>query len=528
MPQKTPYIPDFNIVEQCGQGGSSTVWLGVDYDGIRRAIRIIDLVRGRSREQIEAEKNAISLYRNVANRHENLLDILYIGKTNEYLYYVTELADDTGDVQSRYNPDTLAYRIYAHKLSKEEMLNCISEILDGVEQLHVNGIAHHDLKPENILFLHGRLKIGDPGLMAPILEPAHGGTTGFRPTWNDADGIAADIYAIGKIIYCLYSGMDASDFPVLPSGLKLRKVAALNRIALKCCSESPERRYKNVAQIQCDIENLRNRPTWRSRLRIANAVSTPLLILLLLALAFFHFKPKAEARMRRIPEKTALSRFHALRAAASEWNLKSTLTALQNLRECSPEINEDPEFRDYFRTLSDHLAWLGVYHPKNDMQFMLRDFLGALKSLKPSEQEENIVKRTLQMTEKDELCPSMLVLYYRIARRQGNAEKAEKILQELKNFDISGLNRVSAAICWIRLALLLTREQRFDDALLFARHAEKLAPYFYGAYVVQFQIHYLRKDYAAAADAMRRLYKIQPDNILLPNLAGLLADHAAQ
>lgn len=85
MPQKTPYIPDFNIVEQCGQGGSSTVWLGVDYDGIRRAIRIIDLVRGRSREQIEAEKNAISLYRNVANRHENLLDILYIGKTNEYL-----------------------------------------------------------------------------------------------------------------------------------------------------------------------------------------------------------------------------------------------------------------------------------------------------------------------------------------------------------------------------------------------------------------------------------------------------------
>lgn len=528
MPQKTPYIPDFNIVEQCGQGGSSTVWLGVDYDGIRRAIRIIDLVRGRSREQIEAEKNAISLYRNVANRHENLLDILYIGKTNEYLYYVTELADDTGDVQSRYNPDTLASRIYAHKLSKEEMLNCISEILDGVEQLHVNGIAHHDLKPENILFLHGRLKIGDPGLMAPILEPAHGGTTGYRPTWNDADGIAADIYAIGKIIYCLYSGMDASDFPVLPSGLKLRKVAALNRIALKCCSESPKRRYKNVAQIRCDIENLRNRPTWRSRLRIANAVSTPLLILLLLALAFFHFKPKAEARMRRIPEKTALSRFHALRAAASEWNLKSTLAALQNLRECSPEINEDPEFRDYFRTLSDHLAWLGVYHPKNDMQFMLRDFLGALKSLKPSEQEENIVKRTLQMTEKDELCPSMLVLYYRITRRQGNAEKAEKILQELKNFDISGLNRVSAAICWIRLALLLTREQRFDDALLFARNAEKLAPYFYGAYVVQFQIHYLRKDYAAAADAMRRLYKIQPDNILLPNLAGLLADHAAQ
>lgn len=70
-----PKIPNFTIVEQCGRGGSSTVWLAIDSDGIRRAIRIMDSVDPENKERIEAEGNAISMYRNVANQHPNLLDI---------------------------------------------------------------------------------------------------------------------------------------------------------------------------------------------------------------------------------------------------------------------------------------------------------------------------------------------------------------------------------------------------------------------------------------------------------------------
>ena len=50
-----PKIPNFTIVEQCGRGGSSTVWLAIDSDGIRRAIRIMDSVDPENKERIEAE-----------------------------------------------------------------------------------------------------------------------------------------------------------------------------------------------------------------------------------------------------------------------------------------------------------------------------------------------------------------------------------------------------------------------------------------------------------------------------------------
>lgn len=70
-----PKIPNFNIVELCGRGGSSEVWLGIDDDGIKRAIRIMDKVNEGNAHRIELESKAIALYRNVANQHVNLLEI---------------------------------------------------------------------------------------------------------------------------------------------------------------------------------------------------------------------------------------------------------------------------------------------------------------------------------------------------------------------------------------------------------------------------------------------------------------------
>ena len=94
----------------------------------------------------------------------------------------------------------------------------------------------------------------------------------------------------------------------------------------------------------------------------------------------------------------------------------------------------------------------------------------------------------------------------------------------LKDFDISGLNRITVAIGYTRLALYLCHEKRYDDALLFSLRAEKLAPYLYGVYIVLFQVYYLREDYPNAERTMRKLYKLQPENVLLPKLYALLSE----
>lgn len=368
---RKPQIPDFNIVEQCGQGGSSTVWLAIDYDGIRRAIRILDRITPRTHGRVEAEAKAISLYRNVANRHENLLDILYIGKTEEYLYYVTELADDAGDIQSKYQPDTLAWRIQNKNYSKSEMLDYIESILDGVEQLHSNRLAHHDLKPENILFLHHRLKIGDPGLSAPIPEPAHGGTNGFLPPWPEPNGIESDIYAIGKIIYCLYSRMDATEFPEIPIDLKIKAVADLNRIALKCCEESPEFRYRCVAEIRKDICALRKLPAWKKVLHSVYAYLPPVLGSLLILMLILHFTPALKKHLQRVPLENGKEQLRNLKHSISNWNLIETFQELERLKENSLGLARDPEFSEFYSQLADHVEWLQVYRSSGGTQFLL-------------------------------------------------------------------------------------------------------------------------------------------------------------
>lgn len=112
MGTEFPRIPGFKLVEQCGRGGSGTVYLGVDCDGIHRAIRVLRPDPERP-EQREVEAAAIAAYRNIAREQKHLIDILYIGRGRDFLYYIMPLADSERDPRCRYKPRTLAGEISA-------------------------------------------------------------------------------------------------------------------------------------------------------------------------------------------------------------------------------------------------------------------------------------------------------------------------------------------------------------------------------------------------------------------------------
>ena len=250
-----PKIPNFTLLEECGHGSIGSVWLAADSDGIRRAIRVMDLADSANKERIEAESHAIALYRSVANHHPNLLDILYVGRTAKYLYYVTDPADNAESSGCAYRADTLADRMARDPYSAAETQNYIEAILNGLEHLHKNNLAHRDLKPENILFIHNELKIADPGLTAPIAKTSESGTKDFLPHQR-TDGEEADIYAVGKIIYCLYSRRNASCFPEIPMEIDISSIALWNEIALKCCGDG-KASYHKVADIRADVKKIR-------------------------------------------------------------------------------------------------------------------------------------------------------------------------------------------------------------------------------------------------------------------------------
>jgi serine/threonine-protein kinase ULK/ATG1 len=50
------------------------------------------------------------------------------------------------------------------RLSEEEVIKILAQILTGVQAMHAQYVIHRDLKPENILMHDGIAKLGDFGL----------------------------------------------------------------------------------------------------------------------------------------------------------------------------------------------------------------------------------------------------------------------------------------------------------------------------------------------------------------------------
>ena len=256
--EKLPHVPGFRLIEQCGRGGSGSVYLGIDRDGVRRAVRI---VHSEVRRTVERENAAVARYRNLAHGNAHLIDILYSGHIRSTFYYILPLADSASARQYRYCPLTLAEKLRRGGCSSEEKLRIVRDIADAVAFLHEHGVAHRDLKPENILFVDGVLKVADPGLLAPAWRFSTGGTREFSPS-RPRSGCRTDIYAAGMIMYCVFTGFPPEKFPQLPPDWKDGFHSHLNRMILKCC-DPDGRGYRTAAELAADLETLElPRPRW--------------------------------------------------------------------------------------------------------------------------------------------------------------------------------------------------------------------------------------------------------------------------
>lgn len=106
----------------------------------------------------------------------------------------------------------------------EEIYKIFYEIVTGVEYIHSNKLIHRDLKPDNIFFTaEGKVKIGDFGLVAPLMNP--NGGSAYRTIGKGTDlymspeqenerhyDAKTDIFPLGLIwfemLWKLSSGME--------------------------------------------------------------------------------------------------------------------------------------------------------------------------------------------------------------------------------------------------------------------------------------------------------------------------------
>jgi serine/threonine protein kinase/WD40 repeat protein len=301
-----PHLAGYEIVGELGRGGMGVVYQA-RHVALKRLVALKMILAGPygdpvKRSRFRAEAEAVARL-----QHPNIVQIHEIGEQDGRPFLSLELVG--GGSLDRTIAGTPQLPRQAAQLTET--------LARAVHYAHEHGIIHRDLKPANILLCpmphvqgrgfstwdmgHWTPKITDFGL-AKQLEGGAGETrTGEiigTPSYMAPEqatgrsheiGPAADVYALGAILYELLTGrpplkgetpLDTlqqvlSVEPVPPSRLQPKVPHDLETICLKCLHKEPQRRYasalalaEDLQRFQCDrpIQARRTGPlerTWR-------------------------------------------------------------------------------------------------------------------------------------------------------------------------------------------------------------------------------------------------------------------------
>jgi len=336
-------LPDaprgLHIRQRIDSGGAGDVFLASDLTDQPLALKIV------SPNWHERELESLRAFRRLP-AHPALVQILQLGELSDgRLYYTMELADNAGE--SDYLPDTLELRIRNRTLPYRELLKTIRAAASAAGHLHRHGLFHGDIKPENIIYVNGEPKLADFG----TLSAERSGTAGFRPD-NPESGSDRDCYALGKTLYCAWSGLDAAAFPDPPERFDTGEWRKLRAIYLRACHPVRRRRFSSTDELIRALDCAAGRPltharhTLRRKLRLAGLIVVLLLALMPLFFfirGFFQTRfPDADTRALLEPQERPDPVGKIVREAET-W-LNEHPDEVAQMEQFGLKITRDPEF----------------------------------------------------------------------------------------------------------------------------------------------------------------------------------------
>lgn len=171
------------------------------------AIKVIDKKKVTKVGIMDRIKREISVMRLV--KHPNIVHLHEVMATKTKIYFVMEYAKG-GELFNKV--------VEQGKLEEDVARKYFRQLINAVEFCHGRGVYHRDLKPENILLDEdGNLKVSDFGLSALTECRRSDGllhTTCGTPAYvapeiigrNGYDGVAADIWSCGVVLFVLMAG----------------------------------------------------------------------------------------------------------------------------------------------------------------------------------------------------------------------------------------------------------------------------------------------------------------------------------
>jgi CHASE2 domain-containing sensor protein len=217
----------------------------------------------------DREFYGIKNYKPVSNQHIGLLHIDHVNRNERegYFYYVMELGDAQDPDWERkgelYQPLDLSRaceRAAGGKLPVRDCLAIGIALCDTLEFLHERRLVHRDIKPSNVIFVRGHPKLADVGLVRDIVTEATSvGTPEYMPAPPEHTGtVAADIFALGKLLYVISTGIDVRSFPELTAELaEDADFMQLNLIICQACQPDAGQRYLSAAAMGAALQEIK-------------------------------------------------------------------------------------------------------------------------------------------------------------------------------------------------------------------------------------------------------------------------------
>lgn len=281
-----PSVPGYEILAVLGTGGMGVVYRARQI-GLNRlvALKMIrDAALAGPQDRLRFRKEAEAVARLV---HPNVVQIHDIGECGGLPYFALEYCA----------LGSLAAYLQGAPLEPRRAAQLIQTLALAVDAAHQAGIIHRDLKPGNVLLqpagpgaehapANFMPKIADFGLAKTLGDADASGQTASgqvvgTPSYmapEQARGVtkeggigpAADVYALGAILYELLTGRPPfraasvwetvhqviHDEPVAPIRLNPATPRDLDTICLKCLHKEPARRYDSAAALADDLERL--------------------------------------------------------------------------------------------------------------------------------------------------------------------------------------------------------------------------------------------------------------------------------
>jgi serine/threonine-protein kinase len=306
----------YRIVRFIGRGAWASVYEGVNSRiGRRVAIKVLSdeaIQKPGIVERFEREAQAATRIDSPHVVHVFDLGVLADGRP----YIVMELLE--GQTLER-----LMHQI--RPLPENDALAIVSQILEGLDYLHSQGVIHRDLKPQNIMLCSdGSLRIMDFGI-AKVAASRRMTFGGFSPTMGTPDYMApeqvkgqrgderTDIYSVGAILYEMLTGrvpfegqnaymiMNARLLgdPVAPRTHNPSIRPQVEEVVLHAMARDPSHRYPSVAEMKAEVDapdlvtvtgradRLQAPKPWKSRWRNARIVAISVLVPIILFYLFF-------------------------------------------------------------------------------------------------------------------------------------------------------------------------------------------------------------------------------------------------